>query len=98
MGCEIHWLRRASKELDSIYQFYSRLANEEVAVRRVGMIVHCVGLLETMPFIGRADKEYSHIRAYRFLVVLSYKIYYFIENDEIYIASIWDCRQGDGVF
>ncbi len=98
MGFDIHWLRRASDELDSIYQFYKQFANEEVAVSRVGMIIRCVGLLETMPFLGRKDEEFTHIREYRYLVVLTYKVYYFVENNNIYIASIWDCRQGGKAF
>lgn len=98
MGYEIHWLRRASDELDSIYQFYKQFASEEVAVNRVAAIIRCVGFLETMPFLGRKDEEFVHIRAYRYLVVLVYKVFYFVEDRTIYIASIWDCRQGGKTF
>ena len=98
MGCEIHWLKRASDELDSIYQFYKQFASEEVAINRVGLIIRCVGLLETMPFLGRKDEEFTHIREYRYLVVLTYTVYYFVENNNIYVASIWDCRQGGKAF
>lgn len=98
MGYEIHWLRRASVDLDSIYQFYKQLASEEVAVSRIGVIIRCVGLLETMPFLGREDEDFTHIRAYRYMVVLTYKVYYFVEKNNIYIASIWDCRQGGKTF
>ena len=95
---KIHWLRRASIELETIYRFYGHFASELVAKRRVGKIIHSVGLLEKMPCLGKKDKDFTHIREYRYLVVLSYKIYYFIENDNVYIASIWDCRQGGGTF
>ena len=98
MGCEIHWLKRASDELDSIYQFYKQFASEEVAANRDDVIIRCVGLLETMPFLGLADEDFTHIRPYRYLVVLTYKVYYFVENNNIYIASIWDCRQGGKAF
>ena len=95
---EIHWLRRASNELDAIYQFYCQLAGEQVAKRRVRKIIHCVDNLESMPYLGRKDEEFTHIREYRYLVVMTYKVYYFIEDDGIYIASIWDCRQGGRAF
>ena len=98
MAFEIHWLRRASNELDAVFQFYSRFAGERVARRRIGMIVHCADLLETMPYLGKEDEEFTNIRRYRYLVVLTYKVYYFIEGDDVYIASIWDCRQGSGAF
>ena len=98
MVYELHWLRRASNELDAIYQFYCQLASEKVARQRVGKIVHSIDNLETMPYLGRKDEEFTHIREYRYLVVLTYKVYYFIEDNGVYIASIWDCRQGGKVF
>ena len=98
MVYEIRWLKRASDELEAIFQFYTRLAGEEVARRRIWMIVHSVDHLETMPFLGKKDEEFTQIRNYRYLVVLAYKIYYFVEDDKVFVASIWDCRQGDSAF
>ena len=94
MAYEIHWLRRASNELDAIYQFYCEFASEKVAKRRISKIIHSVDLLENMPFLGMEDEDFLHIRPYRYVVVLTYKVYYFVEDDGVFIASIWDCRQG----
>ena len=98
MAYEIHWLRRASNELDAIYQFYSEFASEQVAKRRIGKIIHSVDLLQNMPYLGIQDEDFAHIRLYRYVVVLTYKVYYFVEDDGVYIASVWDCRQGGGAF
>ena len=98
MAYELHWLRRASNELDAIYQFYSEFASEQVAKRRIGKIIHSVDLLQTMPHLGKKDEDFTNIRSYRYLIVLTYKVYYFVEDDGIYIASIWDCRQGGAAF
>ena len=98
MAFEIHWLRRASNELDAIHQFYSEFASEQVAKRRIGIIIHSVDLLQTIPYLGRMDEDFTHIRSYRYLIVLTYKVYYFVEDDGVYIASIWDCRQGGAAF
>lgn len=98
MAFEIHWLRRASNELDAIHQFYSEFASKQVAKRRIGIIIHSVDLLQTMPYLGRMDEDFTHIRSYRYLIVLTYKVYYFVEDDGVYIASIWDCRQGGAAF
>ena len=98
MAYEIRWLRRASIELDAIYQFYSEFASEQVAKRRIGKIIHSVDLLQNMPYLGRQDEDFTHIRSYRYVVVLTYKVYYFVEDDGVYIASVWDCRQGGGAF
>ena len=51
-----------------------------------------------MPNLGRKDENFQHIRAYHFLIVLTYKVYYFIEDNDVYIASIWDCRLGSSTF
>jgi len=52
MAFEIHWLRRASNELDAIHQFYSEFASEQVA--------KCIVLLRmtayTSHLYGIADK------------------------------------------
>lgn len=98
MAYKLFWLRRASNELDEIYQFYGELASVQVAKRRVGKIIEAVNHLQTMPYLGRKDEEFEHIRAYRYLIVLTYKVYYFIEGDTVFIASIWDCRQGGKAF
>lgn len=98
MAYKIHWLSRASDELDSIFQFYRLFASEQVAKRRIEKIVHCVGHLETMPYLGREDEEFIHVRKYKYLVVLTYKIYYFIEDRDVFVASVWDCRQGGKAF
>ena len=98
MAYKLFWLRRASNALDDIYQFYAELASVQVAKRRVGKIIEAVNHLQTMPYLGRKDEEFEHIRAYRYLIDLTYKVYYFIEDDGVYIASIWDCRQGGRAF
>ena len=51
-----------------------------------------------MPYLGKQDEEFTEIRAYRYLIVLTYKVYYFIEDEDIFIASIWDCRRGGKAF
>lgn len=98
MAFKVHWLKRASNELDDIFQFYSEFASPQVAKRRIGKITQVVGHLQTMPYLGRQDEDFTEIKAYRYLIVLSYKVYYFIVNEEVFIASIWDCRQGGKAF
>lgn len=60
MAFEIHWLRRATSDLNSIFQFYSQFAGEQVASRRIGKIVHCVDLLEAMSYLGKKDEEFAY--------------------------------------
>ena len=98
MACSVHWLRRAEKDLDAIYLFYCQLAGQRVAQRRLSKIFDTTDTIGYMPNIGQLDNNYSHTPTYRYITVLDYRIYYFIEEDVVNIAAIWDCRQGGKVF
>lgn len=98
MAYKNHWLRRAQDEFDTIYLYYLRRAGEKVAENRMAKILDATDILETMPNIGQLDSQYSHTPTYRYIVVLDYRIYYFIEEETVNIAAIWDCRQGEKVF
>ena len=54
--------------------------------------------LKSMPYIGQLDEEYTHTPSYRYLTILDYRVYYSVEENEVIIAAIWDCRQGGNVF
>lgn len=98
MDYSIFWTRRTSEDIASIFRFYSTIAGERVARHRLLRIKQDLLCLTTMPHIGHLDKDYPHTPSYRYLVVLDYRIYYFIEEQTVYIAAIWDCRQGSPVF
>ena len=98
MDYEIRWLRRASTELTKIYHYYEQVAGKKVAIRRLGRISESVLKLKDMPYLGVLDQDFPHEPNYRHLTVLDYKIYYFVDETVVYIASIWDCRQGSEAF
>lgn len=98
MAYSIHWLRRAEVDVNAIYLFYCQMASENVAKRRVSKILDTVEVLGYMPNIGRLDETYNHTPTYRYLTVLDYRIYYFLEGDKAVIAAIWDTRQGGRAF
>lgn len=98
MTCKIHWLQRAAKDFDDIYLYYKQVAGVSVAKRRMSKILQATTNLEAMPNIGPLDEDFKHTPSYRYLLVSDYRIYYFIEGQTIYIAAIWDCRQGGKVF
>ena len=98
MAYSIQWSRRASYDIARIYQFYLAKAGEMVALRRLQKIKQDMECLKFMPSIGPTDEEYRHTPTYRYLTVLDYRIYYFVEDDVVVIAAIWDCRQGGKIF
>ena len=98
MAYRIHWLQRAAKDFDDIYQYYRQVAGEGVAKRRLVKLLQATADIEFMPNIGPIDEEFPHTPNYHYLVVMDYRIYYFVEEQTVFIAAIWDCRQGGDVF
>ncbi|MBQ3945061.1 MAG: type II toxin-antitoxin system RelE/ParE family toxin [Alphaproteobacteria bacterium] len=98
MAYSIHWTRRAYSDLDNIYHFYCKLSTKRVATSRLNVLKRDIEQLKSMPNIGQLDEDYCHTPTYRFLVVLNYRVYYFIEDMDVFIAAIWDCRQGGTAF
>lgn len=92
-GLKIHWLDTAKADLRSIRKYYVDNADKKVMHSRVKKITDSVGLLSNNPLLGKEDKELKRTKQYRFLVCGDYKIYYYIRNNIIKIALIWDCRQ-----
>ena len=98
MAYKIHWSPRASDDFDAIYTYYRNVAGKQVALNRLSKIIDAADIIEYMPYIGQRDKEYPHTPDYRYLTVLDYRIYYYVEDNIVNIAAIWDCRQGSKVF
>lgn len=89
------WLQLAEEDLDSIYQFYSTEKSIKTATKFYNDILDAAEKLINFPFIAAIESVLSEEEAeYRALVVRKhFKIVYFIENETVYIAAVWDCRQ-----
>lgn len=93
-GLKIQWLDTAKEDLHSIRQYYADNAGKKVMHNRLKKIMDSVSLLSTNPLLGKEDKDLAtRSMQYRFLVCGDYKVYYYIRNNSIKIALIWDCRQ-----
>lgn len=92
----ILWFEGALKDLDAIYNFRA-VESEKSAVKLYNEILDRIEGLLHQPLMGTVEPYLNDGRAiYRFLLVeKTYKIIYRadIDNAEIYIFMIWDCRQ-----
>ena len=92
----ILWFERALKDLDAIYNFRA-VESEKSAVKLYNEILDRIEGLLHQPLMGTVEPYLNDGRAiYRFLLVeKTYKIINRadIDNAEIYIFMIWDCRQ-----
>jgi len=92
---KILWLELAEEDLDSIYRFYAEKNSGNFASRIYNQILDAADALIHFPQMGPIEWNLSEKgEEYRSLLVRKYfKIIYFIEDDYIYIAAVWDCRQ-----
>lgn len=94
MEIKVFWTETALNNLEDIFEYYKYKASVRVARKLVKGLVKSTLKLQESPQIGTkeellADRKFE----YRFLVVGNYKIIYWIEDNYIKIATVFDCRQ-----
>jgi plasmid stabilization system protein ParE len=91
---DIIWLPFAERVLDEIFQFY-RFKSQIVARKMIADIKQATRPLAEFPEVGTVEQSLSDFpETFRYVLVRHiYKIIYFIEENHIYIADIWDCRR-----
>lgn len=94
MEVRIFWTEFASNQLLQIFDFYKYRANIDIGKKIVSQIVDRTVLLKQSPFVGTKEPLLENRKKdYRYLVDGNYKIIYFIEDNNIKISSVFDCRQ-----
>jgi len=89
----IEWSSLAEVQLKDIYIYYSLNATPRIARNIISKIIEKVDILLNT-FLGAKEELLSQYpQDFRFLVVDSYKLIYWIEENSIIIASVFDCRQ-----
>lgn len=94
MAAEVIWTEPALQELNDIYVYYSEHKSEIVAVKLFNTIVNAADRLGLFPEMGTTEELLKNRRkCYRSLIEGNYKVVYYVEDNNVYIALIWDCRQ-----
>jgi plasmid stabilization system protein ParE len=91
----LKWTTVAETQLENIYDFI-KTRSERAAIRIYNDILDEVDrLLVKFPYIAPIEPVLSDFpEMYRSLVVRKiYKVTYYVENDEIIIVAVFDCRQ-----
>jgi plasmid stabilization system protein ParE len=94
MEIKVFWTQTALNNLEDIFEYYKYKASPQIAKKIVRKIAEATILLQKSPKSGRTEdllKDRKFI--YRFIVVRNYKIIYWIEDNYIKIASVFDTRQ-----
>ncbi len=96
MKLRIIWSEFAEYQVDKIYQYYEENASPKIAKEIIKEIINEPNKLIKNSLIGQ--EEYllkERIIKYRYLVIKSYKLIYFVDNENgfIKITDVFDTRQ-----
>ena len=83
---EIHWTNNAEEHLDSIFVYISK-NSEDYAIRTVDRLTKRSIQISKFPYSGRIVPEYENEKI-REVIEGSYRIIYFIKNDQIDILAV----------
>lgn len=94
MEIVVIWSDTAIEELRDIYDYYYYRASKRIADNLVNAIVDKTLLLELTPRSGKKEVLLAHLqKEIRYLINGNYKIVYWIEENIVTIATVFDCRQ-----
>jgi plasmid stabilization system protein ParE len=94
MEIVVVWSDTAMEELRSIYDYLYFHASRTVADKISNDIVDRTLLLEQIPRAGQKEEMLAHLNyEIRYLVEGNYKIVYWIDENLVSIATVFDCRQ-----
>jgi len=93
MEIVVVWSDNAIEELRSIYDYLYFNVSKKVADKISNAIVDKTLLLEQTPRVGQKEEMLAHLnKEIRYLIEGNYKIVYWIDDDIISIATMFDCR------
>ena len=94
MEIKVLWTETALNNLEDIFEYYKYKASIRVAKRLVKGLVKSTLEIQNSPQIGKIEELLTERQfEYRFFVVGNYKIIYWIDNNYVKIATVFDCRQ-----
>ncbi len=96
MRLEVFWTQFAEDKLTDIFEYHSYKAGVKVAQNLVSQIIEESLKLSRNPSIGQKEELLiGRLQEYRYLVVKSYKIIYWVDdlNQMILVANVFDTRQ-----
>ena len=93
MEIVVVWSDNAIEELRSIYDYLYFNVSKKVSDKFSNAIVDKTILLEQTPRVGQKEEMLAHLnKEIRYLIEGNYKIVYWIDDDIISIATVFDCR------
>jgi plasmid stabilization system protein ParE len=94
MELKVFWTETALEMLEDIFDYYKSEVSTDIARQLVKKIVNRTLQLKSNPHSGPQEPllELRKLE-YRYLVEENYKIIYWVENNYVNIAAVFDTRQ-----
>ncbi len=89
------WSFISAKDLNGIFEYYAK-RSPRAAAEIYNSILDAADLLAVSPYIAAFEPLLNDFpKTYRSFVTSKrkFKIIYYVENDMVHIARVWDCRQ-----
>lgn len=97
MEVRIEWSELSERQLKDIFDYYSIEVSPKIARKIIKRIIDKVSILESNPLAGQREEFLiEDPEDFRYLVESNYKIIYWVKENLITIASVFDCRQNPG--
>jgi len=94
MEIKIRWSSKAKYQLRELFDYFQVNASSTLAESLITTILSRTRNLNSFPNMGKREELLlDHPKDIRYLVEGNYKILYWVSEDEIIIASVFDCRQ-----
>lgn len=96
MSYKVIWSAFSEKQIDSIFNYYSKKANPIIASKIVKQILLAPEMLIKNPKIGQQEIHLTNrFIKYHYILALNYKIIYSVDEAKkrIKIADVFDTRQ-----
>lgn len=88
---KLYWTAKAQKDLKEIARYYKK--RDKVSTVAISIVTDA-NLLATHPFLGFKEPLLEHKpEELRSLISSHYKIIYYIQDEIVFIITIFDCRQ-----
>jgi len=91
---KVFWTKSALNALFEVFTYYETNVSRTIAANIKNNILSSVRQLQTYPQSGTKEELLENLgEGHRCLIRGNYKVIYKIENRQVYITDVFDCRQ-----
>lgn len=97
---QVKWTTRGIMMFDNALYYSAETPGQQAAINFFRKTRHLEELLVLNPLMGKIEPVLARLKTkYRTIVIIkTYKMVYYVNEDNINIVAIWNCRQSNRAF